>query len=259
MNGAMEAITEQPSLRGLDQVAHLDAPALKQRYVTTMFEIIAPRYDRFTRAFSFGMDAAWKRDLVAMARPHVAVDASILDLACGTGDIAFALARWNPRGLVHGVDAAPGMVRLARRAADRLGIAATFSVGDLSALDMPSACQDVVSIGYGLRNVPSLHVALGEIHRVLRPGGIVANLDFTLPEAGWWRSLLLRYLLGMGNLYGALWHGDPAVYGYIARSIERFVTRPALLAAFIANGFDIVASSSRLGGGVSLHVARKRP
>jgi demethylmenaquinone methyltransferase/2-methoxy-6-polyprenyl-1,4-benzoquinol methylase len=257
MNAA-DLQTRPPTLRGLDQKAHLDSPSLKQHYVTTMFEIIAPRYDRFTRAFSFGMDATWKRDLVTMVRPHVATDSAVLDLACGTGDIAFALARWNPHGQVLGIDAAPTMIELARQAAGRNATRVAFAVGDLTALAMPDGCQDVVSLGYGLRNVPDLDHALGEIHRVLRPGGVIANLDFTLPESPLWRAVLLRYLLAMGNIYGALWHSDPAVYGYIARSIERFVTQRQLSAALSARGFEILTVTSKLGGGVSLHVARKR-
>lgn len=250
--------TRPPTLRGLDQVAHLDSPALKQQYVTTMFEIIAPRYDRFTRAFSFGMDAAWKRELVILVRPYVATHSAVLDLACGTGDIAIALARWNPNGQVRGIDAAPTMVQLARQAAAARAARVIFSVGDLTALAMADECQDVISIGYGLRNVPDLNQALREIHRVLRPGGIIANLDFTLPESRLWRAVLLRYLLAMGNIFGALWHADPAVYGYIARSIERFVTQRQLSHALSANGFDVLTVASKLGGGVSLHVASKR-
>jgi len=108
-----------PTLRGLDMEAHLSTPAIRQRYVTTMFEMIAPKYDRFTRAFSFGMDVAWKNELLAQLRPHLRTDASVLDLACGTGDLAAALARLVPDGRVHGVDAAPTV--LARPTARGIG------------------------------------------------------------------------------------------------------------------------------------------
>ena len=121
-----------PSLRGLDQVTHLDSPALKQRYVTTMFEIIAPRYNRFTRAFSFGMDAVWKNELVELAKPYVTDESRVLDLACGTGDLAFAFARLAPKGRILGIDAAPTMISLAKSTATtKPVINADFAVGDL--------------------------------------------------------------------------------------------------------------------------------
>jgi ubiquinone/menaquinone biosynthesis methyltransferase len=245
-----------PTLRGLDMEAHLSTPAIRQRYVTTMFEMIAPKYDRFTRAFSFGMDVAWKNELLAQLRPTLRTDARVLDLACGTGDLAAALARLVPDGRVHGVDAAPTMISCAKERG--LGITnLRFAVGDMMCLDVPDASQDVVTIGYGLRNVPDHRVALREIHRVLKPGGTLANLDFALPEPGAWRWLFLRYLKTMGDVYGWLWHGEPEVYGYISRSIAHFVTLKQLAADMTATGFTVSYESPKLNGGVCLHVARK--
>lgn len=246
------------SLRGLDQVTHLDSVVLKQQYVTTMFEIIAPRYNRFTRAFSFGLDAVWKNQLVELAEPYVTEKSRVLDLACGTGDLAFAFARLVPRGHVLGVDAAPTMIDVAKSTATTNAVQhVDFSVGDLTLLELPDATQDLVSMGYGLRNVPVVRTALREVHRVLRPGGIFVNLDFTRPNEFWWRVLYLRYLLIMGNIYGTLWHGDPAVYGYIARSIERFLSWQQLTAELQSSGFEVLETRTKLRGGVCLHLARK--
>lgn len=246
-----------PTLRGLDLEKHLRTPAIKQQYVTTMFEMIAPKYDRFTRAFSFGMDVAWKNELLAHLRPTLSTDARVLDLACGTGDLAAALARLVPDGLVHGIDAAPTMIRCAQERGQGVGNL-RFEVGDMMRLDVPDASQDVVTIGYGLRNVPDHRVALAEIHRVLKPGGVLANLDFALPEPGAWRWLYLTYLKVMGDVYGWLWHGEPEVYGYISRSIAHFVTLKQLAADLTAIGFAVEYESPKLNGGVCLHVARKR-
>jgi demethylmenaquinone methyltransferase/2-methoxy-6-polyprenyl-1,4-benzoquinol methylase len=244
------------TLRGLDLETHLRTPAIRQRYVTTMFEMIAPTYDRFTGAFSFGMDAAWKRELLGAIKTDLPTDATVLDLACGTGDLAAALARLVPDGRVLGLDAAPTMVACARQ---RSGQVANldFVIGDMMRLDLPEASQDLVTIGYGLRNVPDHRAALREIHRVLRPGGRLANLDFALPEPGWWRTLYLWYLRAMGDLYGWLWHGEPEVYGYISRSIAHFVTVRQLAEDLRETGFGILYESPKLNGGVCLHLARK--
>jgi demethylmenaquinone methyltransferase/2-methoxy-6-polyprenyl-1,4-benzoquinol methylase len=203
------------------------------------------------------MDVAWKNELLAQLRPTLATDARVLDLACGTGDLAAALARLVPDGAVHGVDAAPTMIACARERG--LGTSnLRFSVGDMMKLEQEDASQDVVTIGYGLRNVPDHRVAVREIHRVLKPGGVLANLDFALPEPGAWRWLFLTYLKAMGDLYGWLWHGEPEVYGYISRSIAHFVTLKQLATDLTAIGFEVLYESPKLNGGVCLHVARKR-
>ena len=105
------AVRDQvPTLRGLDLEAHLADPARKQEFVTPMFDIIASRYDDFTRVFSFGMDRAWKAELLDAVRDRVRDDAVAIDIACGTGDLAFAVAALTPRGRVTGVDASTQMI-----------------------------------------------------------------------------------------------------------------------------------------------------
>ena len=144
----------------LDQQTHLDGDAqLHQRYVTAMFEEIAPRYDSFTRWFSYGMDAGWKRELVAAVLRHAPADArSVRDLACGTGDLACAMAEAIPAAAVEGVDVAAGMIARARTHA-RI----SYRVGDATRLADADGSVDVVSIGYGLRNFPDHRAALAEV------------------------------------------------------------------------------------------------
>ncbi len=251
-----------PSLRGMDVEAHLASPAIRQRYVTTMFEIIAPKYDRFTRAFSFGLDRQWKADLIAALGKHVKRDARVIDLACGTGDLSVAMTQLANEGDGGGHRCLADDDRL-RPHRDRWpdhphapGQLA-FQVGDIMALDLPDGGADAVTIGYGLRNLPDLAAALREIRRVLKPGGILGNLDFVLPEPGPWRLLLLTYLKLMGDLYGWWYHGDAQVYGYIARSIRHFVTRRQLDQELADAGFTVVEGMDRLLGGVAMQVARR--
>lgn len=241
-------------LAHLDQRSHLDGEAqLHQHYVTTMFEEIAPRYDRFTRWFSYGMDAAWKRDLVAAVVRHAPTPTrTVRDLACGTGDLALALAEALPMAAVEGIDAAAGMVERARPHPRII-----YRVGDATRLPDADGSVDVVSVGYGLRNFPDHRAALAEIARVLRPGGIVAILEFTRPSFPPWRWTLLAYLWAAGMLYGWLWHRHGPVYGYIAHSIHRFVTRRQLVADCAAAGLVVAHEGSALSGGMCMLVAQK--
>lgn len=238
----------------LDQRVHLNAAApVRQGYVTAMFEEIAPRYDRFTRWFSFGMDAGWKRELVTAVVRHAPVDATTMrDCACGTGDLAVSLAEAVPAARVEGIDVATGMIA---RAQSHPRV--TYRLGDATHLADADGSVDVVSIGYGLRNFPDHRAMLLEVARVLRPGGIVAILDFTRPAFPPWRWLLLGYLWVAGTVCGWWLHRHGPVYGYIAHSIARFVTRRQLVADCAVAGLITVHEGSALAGGLGMLVARK--
>jgi len=247
-------------LRGLDPERHLDDPAIRQRYVTAVFDLVASRYDAFTRWFSFGMDRAWKREVVRIAsaatRPRSERSIIVADLACGTGDLAFALAA--ARRVVVGVDVSHAMLdRAATRARPLRHAAPRFAAGDMIALPIADASVDVVTVGYGLRNAPRLDAALDEVARVLRPGGHLVTLDFCRPANAVWRRLFLGYLAVAGNVYGWAWHREPAAYGYIPRSIERFVTAEELTAALTKRGFDVYHVGRKLLGGICVHAGRK--
>lgn len=269
----------EPSLRGLDLDAHLADPARKQQFVTPMFDIIAPRYDAFTRLFSFGMDAGWKRALLDATASRIAPGAQVVDGACGTGDLAFQLHARRLDLRVTGVDASPRMIDEAQSiAARRVGDGATvgsasvaargghaasaapppsFRVGDLMALDVPDGSLGALTAGYGYRNTPDWRLALAEAARALAPGGVLATLDFYRPANPLWRALFLGYLRVAGELVGWAWHGHGIVYGYIAPSIAHFCTIAEWEAELARLGFTIEHRATYLLGGVAAHVARK--
>jgi demethylmenaquinone methyltransferase / 2-methoxy-6-polyprenyl-1,4-benzoquinol methylase len=248
-----------------DPLARLDAQSIetafadrerKQAFVTPMFDVIAPRYDQFTRLFSFGMDRAWKAQLINRVRQHVPERATLVDVACGTGDLVADFTD-DPRVSQRvGVDASVAMIAAAR-ARHHAGTA-HFIAGDIMALPLPDASVELLTAGYALRNTPDLDDALGEIARVVTTGGVVAVLDFYRPERLWWRVLFLGYLRVAGDLVGWWWHRRPVVYGYIARSVDAFVSATDFSAALDRAGFDLIDSRRYLLGGIGLHLARRR-
>lgn len=234
-------------------------PARKQQFVTPMFDVIAPRYDQFTRQFSFGMDARWKRALVADALGALprAGGGVAVDVACGTGDLAYAIAGARPGASIIGVDASPEMLAHAAQRPERATHPIALVVGDIMRLHLADASADLVTAGYALRNVPDWRGGLRELARVLRPGGRLATLDFYRPAFAPWRTVYLSYLRVAGDLVGWRWHRRPVVYGYIARSIAAFVTAREFADGLRELGFSDVRERRYLGGGVAVHVATR--
>ena len=232
-------------------------PEGKGRYVRTLFATIADRYDLITRLLSYGQDGRWKRRLVAMARPAPGMRA--LDLATGTGDIAFALADGGAQ--VLGLDVTHRMVELARDKARRIRAgghrarAPEFLVGDMSTLPFPAGTFDLVTTGYGLRNVPDLSRAIDEIRRVLKPGGRMLSLDFNRPSNPVVRSAYLMYLSWVGGAVGWALHRDPDTYRYIPASIRTYPGAEAVSRLMEARGFRRATHHRVLGGLMAIHDA----
>ena len=228
-------------------------PDSKSRYVRSLFGTIADRYDFITVALSYGQDRRWKRRLVALAQP--APGRRALDLATGTGDIAYALASSGAR--VVGLDITHRMIELAiGKATERPG-SCSFLVGDMTALPFPDGSFDLVTTGYGLRNVPDLAVAVDEIARVLTPGGLALSLDFNRPANGLVRQAYLLYLTVVGSVLGWILHGDPDTYRYIPASIRRYPGAEAVGRMIEERGFTDVSCLPVLGGLMAIHCARR--
>ena len=232
---------------------HLASPEGKRRFNEQMFAEIAPRYDFITRGLSFGRDAAWKRELVAQLP---AQDAPLcLDLACGTGDIAFLLAKKYPAGRIIGIDITDKMLALARRRNTCPNVG--FFRQDMIRTGADTESIDIITGGYALRNAPDLERAIDEIARILRPGGIAAFLDFSRPVAPFAGKLQHALLKTWTSLWGQALHRNPEVYSYIAESLRRYPDREALKQLFAQKGFTVVLSRLHFFGITQMLVVRK--
>ena len=228
-----------------------DSPDSKSRYVRRLFSTIADRYDLITVLLSYGQDRRWKQRLVSMARVEPGVRA--LDLACGTGDITYALQ--DARADTVGLDITARMVEIAR--AKRSPASPRFLVGDMMALPFGDGTFDVVTTGYGIRNVPVIDKALAEIGRVLRPGGVLLSLDFDRPANPMVRGVYLAYLTLVGSTVGLALHGDPDTYRYIPESIRRYPGAEGVCAIAREQGFSACERFRVLGGLMAIHRATR--
>jgi demethylmenaquinone methyltransferase / 2-methoxy-6-polyprenyl-1,4-benzoquinol methylase len=226
--------------------------------VRRLFAAIARRYDRLNDVLSLGLHRRWKRRLVAAsvadARPASRRDGGhdkprVLDLCCGTGDLAGRFA-----GRVVGADFSAEMLQVAqtRRRGNIRWVQA-----DALRLPFADGSFDVVSVGYGLRNLADLAAGLREIRRVLRPGGQLLSLDFGKPASALWRRLYFAHLQFWVPVLGWLLAGNRAAYAYILPSLENYPGQRGVQAAMEQAGFVGCGFEEFCGGAMALNYGRK--
>jgi demethylmenaquinone methyltransferase/2-methoxy-6-polyprenyl-1,4-benzoquinol methylase len=213
----------------------------KRRAVASMFDRVAPDYERMNRIISLGLDRGWRArtvEALGLTRP-----ARILDLACGTGDLARDLERDGHD--VVGLDLSAGMLRAAHTASPLVR-------GDGAALPFPSASFDGVVCGFALRNFVELGPVFTEARRVLRDGGRFAALDAAVPAHPVLRAGNAVWFRGAVPVLGRLLAHDAEAYRYLPRSTGYLPEPPALLAALGAAGFTSCARTTITGGSVQI-------
>lgn len=222
--------------------------------VNRLFATIATRYDLINDLQSLGLHRWWKRRLVRLAAVRPGDRA--LDLCCGTGDIAFALARAGAE--VTGLDFSKEMLavaenRRARTATKHL----TFLEGDAQNLPFADQCFDVITVGYGLRNLTRWEVGLSEMARVARPGARLLVLDFGKPDHAMWRALYFGYLRACVPLFGLIFCGKPSAYGYILESLRHYPAQRGVEARMREMGLVSVQVANLLGGAMSINYGER--
>jgi demethylmenaquinone methyltransferase/2-methoxy-6-polyprenyl-1,4-benzoquinol methylase len=221
-----------------------------------MFAAIAPSYDLNNRLHSAWIDQHWRRRAVKFSR--LTPTDHVLDVACGTGDLTLAFAHARPAS-VTGTDFTYEMLPIARsKAASQLATRNSqlplFTTGDAQALPFPDASFDVVSIAFGIRNVQDPLTALKEFRRVLRPGGRVIVLEFSVPTNPLFRAVYNFYSAKVMPLTATWLSGDRSgAYKYLPHSVETFLTPPQMLARLQQAGFSDLASKPLTFGTVTLY------
>jgi demethylmenaquinone methyltransferase/2-methoxy-6-polyprenyl-1,4-benzoquinol methylase len=221
--------------------------------VADLFGTIATRYDLINDLQSLGFHRSWKKLVVKMA--GVKTGEKALDLCCGTGDIAFGLNRAGAE--VIGLDFSPPMLAVARERGRRAGSNAQFVSGDAMNTPFDDSTFDIVTIGYGLRNLASWERGLEEMIRVARPGGRLLALDFGKPDFPLWRRLYFGYLRRVVPLLGKIFCHDSDTHAYILESLQYYPGQRGVAEKLRALNCSDVVTRNLLGGAMSIHFARK--
>ena len=247
------------------QGSPLGSPADVQqtgRAVQTMFARVAPRYDVLNHLLSAGLDLRWRRAAAGELRHVLERPGSVAaDLCCGTGDLTFALAR-HSAGVVLGADFCHPMLELARakRAAAAEGRLGRVEFVEADTLNLPlrDGSLDLVSAAFGFRNLADYERGLHEMYRVLKPGGLIAILEFSRlqwPVAG---AIFRFYFRRVLPLIGRCISRVPGAYEYLPESVRRFPDQESLVRSLRQTGFVNVRYRNFFGGVAALHWGETR-
>jgi demethylmenaquinone methyltransferase/2-methoxy-6-polyprenyl-1,4-benzoquinol methylase len=231
-------------------------PLVQKQYVRSLFDSIARRYDLLNHLFSGGIDTLWRRK--AINRLRSGEGQRILDVATGTADFAIAAARLAPREVV-GVDIAEEMLAVGRDKIRARGLSrlVTLRRGEAESLPFEDGSFDAAIVAFGARNFEDLARGLGEMHRVLRPGGRIVVLEFSRPGGFPFRQMYLLYFLHVIPFVGRLISGNREAYSYLPASVMAFPEGDEFLAILSGAGFT-GASAERLTFGIaSIYTAEK--
>ena len=228
----------------------LVSPKEKTRRVGEVFSSVARRYDLMNDLMSGGMHRLWKDRFVARVKPRAGEE--ILDMAGGTGDVAFRMAR--RKALVTVSDINPDMLKVGKERAERRGFTGlTWKVENAEKLSFADRTFDAYTIVFGIRNVTDIEAALGEAHRVLKRGGRFYCMEFSSSDWPGFSNLYEAYASNVIPKIGKVVTHDEESYRYLVESIRRF-PRPAAFKAMIADaGFVRVNAEPMLGGLVTIH------
>jgi demethylmenaquinone methyltransferase/2-methoxy-6-polyprenyl-1,4-benzoquinol methylase len=224
--------------------------------VQALFATIAPRYDLINDLQSFGMHRHWKKRVLQLSA--VKLGERVLDICCGTGDIAFGLAKAG--AIVTALDFNEAMLRVAeqRREKSDLRTGISFVRGDAQQLPFADASFDVVTVGYGLRNLADWEKGVAEMVRVARPGAKIISLDFGKPDNSIWRALYFGYLRAFVPLLGLIFCRKASAYAYILESLKQYPAQRGVEDEMKRIGLANVRVHNILGGAMSINYGEKK-
>jgi demethylmenaquinone methyltransferase / 2-methoxy-6-polyprenyl-1,4-benzoquinol methylase len=228
----------------------------KKMQVEEMFDEISPRYDLLNHLLSVNIDKTWRRKAIQLLRPYQ--PANILDVATGTADFAMEAATLNPQSIT-GIDLSEGMLKVGRQKIENKGLSGVIELKKADSENLPfnDDVYDAAIVGFGVRNFENLRKGLAEIFRVLKPGGVFINLEFSKPKNVLFRKLYFFYFIRVLPLMGRLVSKSSRAYSYLPESVLEFPDGDEF-AAILRNGGYINVTFKLLTLGIAtIYIAQK--
>ncbi len=240
-----------------EQVRPYNDVFAKKQQVEQMFDNIAHKYDFLNHFLSLGVDNIWRKraiDLLAKVKPGL-----VLDVATGTGDLAFAAAKKLSRVRINGVDISRGMLEIGKQKAIKKGLTdrIQFAVADSENLPFDDDTFDAITVAFGIRNFENLEKGLSEILRVLKPNGIFVILETSVPDKTPYRQGYMFYTKYILPNIGRLFSRDQSAYSYLSKSASVFPYGDALNNILSNIGFINVENKPQTFGVASIYTASK--
>lgn len=226
-----------------------------RKFITNLFDSIAPAYDNLNHILSLNIDKIWRRRAVQTIRKGR--HKYILDVACGTGDFSLALA--STGGFVTGIDLSEGMLQIGRKkvAKSKFSSKITMIQGDCEHLPFEDGSFDVVGVAFGVRNFENLRDCICEIRRVLDPRGRLVILELSTPDNKFVATIYKIYFRHILPTIGGIISGDKAAYQYLNKSVELFPKEQEILSLLRDCGFAAAKHKSFTQGLCRMYVANK--
>lgn len=230
----------------------------KAQRVESMFDGIAHRYDFLNHALSFGVDKLWRKRLVKGVLKYN--PSKVLDIATGTGDLAFALLKRNKNTLVTGVDVSENMLAIAKQKASLRGFSQRYSLTRSSAEELPitSPTFDSAMVAFGVRNFYDPQRGLSMICNALKPGATIHVLEFTMPKTGFFKLIYRFYFLRVLPLVGKKISGHGNAYTYLPESVESFAEREDFITLLEKSGYTNASYKLQTFGIAAIYKAEKK-
>lgn len=253
--------TEKKGAERINPYSESDA---KGKQVERMFDSIAPAYDFMNTAMSFGLHRRWRDralDAATLALRHLAPPERVLDVATGTGDVAFALHKRFPDASVKGIDLSNGMLKIAREKFSRMPVGergnVSFEAGDCLNLRFDDDTFSLITVAYGVRNFEQLEKGLREMWRVLEPGGVLCIVELSVPRGKLTGAAYRLYAGKLIPMVGRLVSGDSRAYSYLPESIAACRQREDMTALMRKAGFRACRWKSLTFGAVTYYLGIK--
>ena len=260
--GACDTFTNSTAVHSdiiVDTATGKAAPAkLSNDRVYVIFSRIAKKYERFNAISSMGNYKLWLRKMAKMT--PINSDTKVIDIAGGTGDVSFNLVKTKKPAHILISDYVPEMLEVARehlKDGHARGVPIDLAVVDAQNIQYEDNSFDVITMAYGIRNMPDRTRALSEMYRILRPGGHLVCLEFSTPPNKLWNALYSWYLRNMIPLIGGIVTGDKSGFEYLSKSIKAFPDQKGYAEMLENSGFCDIHWKNCSGGIAAIHVAKK--